>query len=100
MADFVGDRLWEPHRAMYPPPHVPVGAHSPLPVQQRRSSRLCRAPVTARAARAQCYSLCKSVNILFTISPIIIHYLSANLVVLEISAAPEAPHAGKLPTGR
>lgn len=67
-----------------------LGPHSPLPVGQRCGSRLCQAPAIAPAACARSYSLCKSVNILFTISPIIIHYLSPNPVVLEISAAPEA----------
>lgn len=45
----------------------------------------------APATRAQRYSLCKPVNILFTIPTIIIHYLSPNPVALKISAAPEVP---------
>lgn len=94
-----GLRAWEPRRAQHPPPWVPACTHSPWPVQQRCGSRLCRAPAIARAACARCHSLCESVNILFTISPIIIHYLSPNPVALETSAAPEAPCAGKLPAG-
>lgn len=64
-ADFYGgDKLGELARATCPPRRVLTCAHSPA----RQGS--------PTAARAQCHPLCRSINILFTISPIFTHYLS------------------------